>query len=962
MAITNEQRSELLALVVTMFNAPPGKEVLADLENAREAGMSLESIAEVLATKPQFTQIYPLQTAEEFAARMVGNLLPATTPADAAAWSTQWIVDMLNDGMSRAQVLVAAYEALRDTDNEAYANAQTLLTNRVDVANHYSVVLALPSATLAELQAVLSAVTVDPDSAQDVMADLDDAAGEGDVPEPGPGEDPTDVPDDSDTSDPDPIEEPDDTAVEGETFILTSDTDTIIGTAGNDTIAALGDGESQTLSAADTINGGAGTDTLNLSFEAAAADVTNGAVIQNVEVLSVRQLAGTAVLDADKTAGLTAINLIASAGDLTVTNLASGAAAGIIGDGTTTEGVLNFAYKTATAAVTLNLADGVKQVANAAQIIVSGSATTATLNSTGAANTTGGIVLSSADTVTALTINADTDLTVNDGTGGTIVNGVFFDDPEDDVPSGIEIEGFKTGVTNNRIIVRGAASSVSLNQLDPTVGILDASGLTAGGVTARFTNSDLVIAKGGAGRDTITVEPWGPLSAGSSVDLGAGDDKLFGSGFLSPSTGRTTLGDQIADGGAGVDTISASLINLNAIANVKNFEVMDLTWFDGNMDAAWLATSSITKLSLEGIPGARVRPTGATLYNLPSNIALEVTGAILINQPSRILPRETSVGLYQQNAGTNTTDVLEIIFNANVAAAASTVGNGNYSMIEELNAFGAETVRITSTGGTHLDGNTIMALNDPFNQMQKVVITGDKAFYLDDASTNAIVETTVADVASSLALIDGSAATGKLSITAGASDEIPTTAFKMTYTGLTIKGGAADDTIALAAKNGVVDAGAGDDFITISNADAGIMGNVSSVTGGVGADTVNSQVLYGATASATSGAMDGNYVVFTDAAAQDVLATGAFTNADGSFGAAADVGIASTFDQAVFHAEADAGAATTVIWFQYNGNTYVMNTGEISGDSADNVIIKLTGLADLAGATLDSTAGTITLA
>jgi len=246
-----------------------------------------------------------------------------------------------------------------------------------------------------------------------------------------------------------------------------------------------------------------------------------------------------------------------------------------------------------------------------------------------------------------------------------------------------------------------------------------------------------------------------------------------------------------------------------------------------------------------------------------------------------------------------------------------------------------------------------------------VVITGDKAFRLDDVSTNTAATTATANVASSLTLVDGSAATGKLTIAAGTPDAIAATGFNTTYTGLTIKGGSNDDTITIGAKNGVVDGGAGKDNITVNDL-AATTGNVTSVTGGAGVDTLESKLTYQAVATASSSATDGNYVLFADAASGDIIsfATATIANATGAFGAKANIGTAATFDQAVFAAEAAAGAINTATWFQYGGDTYVMSTGATigAGNSTDNVVIKLAGLVDLSTAAVNGAADTITLA
>lgn len=85
----------------------------------------------------------------------------------------------------------------------------------------------------------------------------------------------------------DPITPPD---VVGETFTLTTATgEKIVGTAGNDEVrgvAGHGTDSSNTLNIGDTIDGGAGKDTLNLTFQAGSAAPAAGVEIKNVEVVN----------------------------------------------------------------------------------------------------------------------------------------------------------------------------------------------------------------------------------------------------------------------------------------------------------------------------------------------------------------------------------------------------------------------------------------------------------------------------------------------------------------------------------------------------------------------------------------------------------------------------------------------------------------------------------------------------
>jgi hypothetical protein len=71
MAITVEQRTSIIELVVGMFGAAPGASVLSDLVAAYEAGATLKQIAANLANTNEFKGIFPtFLTNGEFATKL----------------------------------------------------------------------------------------------------------------------------------------------------------------------------------------------------------------------------------------------------------------------------------------------------------------------------------------------------------------------------------------------------------------------------------------------------------------------------------------------------------------------------------------------------------------------------------------------------------------------------------------------------------------------------------------------------------------------------------------------------------------------------------------------------------------------------------------------------------------------------------------------------------------------------
>lgn len=309
----------------------------------------------------------------------------------------------------------------------------------------------------------------------------------------------------------------------GQAFTLTTSSDNFTGTAGNDTFngSVSATAADNTLTLTDLINGGAGTDTLNVTAAVANTNIAvPSAGMQNIETVNIRALDADGTVGTDAAtfaavAGVTAVNADRSTSNVTVTGLANGASVGMIGDGTVSNGILKYAYATATADQVINIS-GSTSNAGVADITATASAgvTKATINSTGAANKVDTIKLDSAssNTVTSLTVNAATNLTAT-------LTGADF-------------------ATTSALTVAGAAASVDLGTA-ANFKTIDASGMTAGGLTiALGTNTTSF--KGGQGNDVVTAAAVAATTAGA-VDAGAGTDTLI--------VNNSTLVDTAAEAG-----------------------------------------------------------------------------------------------------------------------------------------------------------------------------------------------------------------------------------------------------------------------------------------------------------------------------------------------------------------------------------------------------------------------------
>lgn len=310
-----------------------------------------------------------------------------------------------------------------------------------------------------------------------------------------------------------------------------------------------------TYNTGDQITGGAGTDAINLTIDGAlklnSATAINAPSVSGVETLNLRAVAtmsGTSsvTVDASQLVGLTAFNSDRSTDAVAITNVAATTSVGVIGNGTVVTGALSATYVAGVTAATLNVAGGTATGSGAVTIVGNADALlkTLTVNSTGAANTLGGIVTPAA--VTAVNINAATNLV----TGG--------------------ITGVAVGTT---ITVSGAATTVDLGTLAANATTVNAAGLTVGGIKATLSAvTDKVT--GGAGNDTITT--GGIVLTTGSVDAGAGTgDKLI--------------------------VTAAADVAATPAAKYTNFEVLQVSAAAATVDASLI--TGITSVELNGAAG-----------------------------------------------------------------------------------------------------------------------------------------------------------------------------------------------------------------------------------------------------------------------------------------------------------------------------------------------------------------------
>lgn len=443
------------------------------------------------------------------------------------------------------------------------------------------------------------------------------------------------------------------------------------------------------------------------------------------------------------------------------------------------------------------------------------------------------------------------------------------------------------------VTVTGSASLALSGNEGDTLTSVTTTGTT--GTVSASIDGTLSTYTGGAGADTVTLVTGTALT--KAIDLGAGSDTLsFAALNVTGSTATLSGGD-------GTDTLSMASATADALdASVQTF----YTNFERLLinDAAASTTVDLANLGFANYVTSSGSTGTLTLNNLANNGTVVLTKAPTTGHTITI-----------KDAATGTADVLNLTLSATAGFDAKTVTAAN---IETIN------ITASDTSGA-VTAHTISAL------------TADKATTIT-VSGNAGVTFTALTGSTKVTVIDGSTATGKISVTS-----------LNTTSATTIKGGSAADTLTAATGTtaDVLLGGGGDDTLTPN---AGL----TTMTGGTGND-----VFKIATASSNSS----SYSTITDFSVGDLLVmTGAnsFTSAK--------VNLAST---AVFqdyvNAAINAVGVNGVTWFQFtegsSTNTYVvmdLSNGTTFANGTD-YIVKLTGAIDLTSATFNNDSDTIAL-
>lgn len=173
MALTQTQKTDAYQFFIIAFGAAPGVEYMNQLNDAYSAGMTTKQIVNVYTTKPQFEAQYPrFLTNEEFANRLVNNVVGASASEQAKTEAKADVVAALNAGWTKGDVVYQIFNNLanKPTDDAQWGATAQMFANKVEVAAYVTETMMVNTTDLAVLSGYVSSVTQDPATVEAVKS------------------------------------------------------------------------------------------------------------------------------------------------------------------------------------------------------------------------------------------------------------------------------------------------------------------------------------------------------------------------------------------------------------------------------------------------------------------------------------------------------------------------------------------------------------------------------------------------------------------------------------------------------------------------------------------------------------------------------------------------------------------------------------------------------------------------
>lgn len=481
---------------------------------------------------------------------------------------------------------------------------------------------------------------------------------------------------------------------------------------------------------------------------------------------------------------------------------------------------------------------------------------------------------------------------------------------------------------------------------------IDASALTSASaaltISTAAAGAGMYVVTGGAGNDDLNLTA---VTGKTTINGGAGHDTVTaGSGVDSLSGGagndvftmadRLTVQDTI-DGGDGIDTIAITTYNPASLTNVKNVEVLAVT---GNNTADIDSTaSSFTSFNLTEVANAQ-RINLKAGYSGTATVSIAgATGDDVINGATA-----TDTGKVDTtNSPLFANTTMTVIGNAADFVAGTTItggtGNDTLQITADNNGTGAVLTGVTGVENIVVKASTVTAANAAKITLTAATVVADGATLTVDASD--------LSAAGAVLTYDGDAIKD-----ANTTDRNGGGTATTTGTGKqVVTGGSNGDWIRTGEGSDSINGGIGDDTIISGK-------GLDTITSGAGSDiidvSVNSNVLAFATVNDFAA---GDRLYFSTGSGAPVT----------TFNKVTLSASATLSDYIHAAASVTTGTHSQVSWFQFGGNTYVVQDNGNTNAFVANTdrVIELKGLLDLsdtptvkAAVTVSGTTQTLTYA
>ncbi|RZT08691.1 S-layer protein [Duganella sp. CF402] len=600
---------------------------------------------------------------------------------------------------------------------------------------------------------------------------------------------------------------------------LTDAVDTVVGGNGNDIFTGVV-GTGATLNALDSVDGGAGTDTLNVLAVGAFTTLGGGVSVKNVENITIR---GSSDITYDSTTesgvvGVTKLSVTQGANvDVTAAATTAVTVAGATGtiavDGGLTQTV------TATGGNTIDLtgSKGAITVTASAQdsaITIDGGTTVAVTSTAAVAGSdieigtttapTGAVVV---NTTGAAAAGADVtlgDITVTGGTTVSVIAAATSD------ASFAATDLTKATVVEGAIDINGGAKTTTVTvQQSATVASKDAVDAAAGAYS-----TDVVTFKALASGKQVTIEG---LIFTASKDLTAAEvAAAFANIAAGASQGSGVAGNGIYTGVLTADWTSAAASGATVTFTSKT-KVADTLAVSTNGTALATPVHTAGSTSTDAVTGVLGVTAGAVTLSGAALATVSVdgygTGSAVVSDKLTSLSLANSA---EDFAVTNTAATsLSLTLNKITGAAAIDLGSV-YTSLDLVTATKDSAIALIADGVKTLtvSGTNAVDLSDAATDLSALVtlkVTGAAGVSVDASGAN-------------VTSVDTSGTTGDSTITVDAT--------KATFTG-----GAGVDTVTLlaAAPTKAVSLGAGDDVLILA---ATTTSSTANLAGGDGTDTI----------------------------------------------------------------------------------------------------------------------------